>query len=298
MSVTDKTASRPPGHGDHIIDRLIEERAPRLVARPRLWAAFRRLVAPSLNYAKAVEMCDAVAGLDGAAAMDRLAGIMDLDIEVSGLENIPESGPVFLVGNHPTGLADGFALWSAAAPRRPDLAFLANRDAIRAVPGLADLMIPVQWRHSERSTATTRQTLMGVARMVKAGRAVAIFPSGRIAYLSPRGLTERPWEHTVVRLARKFRVPVVPFRLHGRNSALFYGLSQISTELRDVTLFREMLNKRGHAVPIAFGAPIPPEAFDRGDLDALTERLKQHVLQEVEDGRPFRPERGSGAGRD
>ena len=44
-------------------------------------------------------------------------------------------------------------------------------------------------------------------------------------------------------LARRFSAPIVPLHIRARNSWLFYALSQLSHELRDITLFHELLNK-------------------------------------------------------
>ena len=82
---------------------------------------------------------------------------------------------------------------------------------------------------------------------------------------------------TVVTLARKFNAPILPLHIRARNSWLFYGLSQLSTELRDVTLFHELLNKRGRRFELTFG-----DLIDAADLpDDPVALLQHHVEDEL-----------------
>jgi putative hemolysin len=89
-------------------------------------------------------------------------------------------------------------------------------------------------------------------------------------------MEEKDWFPTVVALARKQGAPVVPLNLDARNSALYYLLCDLSNELRDITLFHELLNKTGSKIRMTFGQPISPDRL-KGDPAELTEELKKHV---------------------
>ena len=267
-----------PGASDHIVDTLIEERAGRLLEHPWLWQSFRAVCNPLLQYHQAIALADEVAPMAGRQVFEHVSRRLALRTEVRGLEHLPKSGFFFVAANHPTGIADGVAVYDAMQPVRPDLCFMANRDAIRVAPGLADMIIPVDWRKAFRSTAKTRETLQGLAGAVKAGRPVVVFPSGRLAYLRWHGLAERPWLATTVTLARKYRAPILPLRIQGRNSALYYALAQISDELRDITIFNEFLNKRGYRYRMTFGAPVQPESLPE-DPEAAITALQRQVEQ-------------------
>jgi putative hemolysin len=106
------------------------------------------------------------------------------------------------------------------------------------------------------------------------------FPSGRLAYLHWRGLKERPWIPTVVTLARKFGAPILPLHIRARNSWQFYALSQVSHELRDVTLFHELLNKRGRRFDLTMGLPIDSSDLPDDPSDAVR-ALQHHVEHEL-----------------
>src|SRR5690554_3708324 len=129
----------------HIVDDLIRERSLKLSRHP-LWPLIRPVLYRVLHYREAVRMADAIAPLSGWDAMEHVSRLLDLDLTVQGLENIPQHGSFILAPNHPTGIADGVAVFDALKDRRSDMSFFANRDALRVSPGFRDLMIPVEWR--------------------------------------------------------------------------------------------------------------------------------------------------------
>lgn len=269
-----------PAAAPHVVDRLIEERAPTLVGRRASYWLLRRALYPYLGYAAAKAAIDRVQGLAGAAIMDVAAAEVAMTVRCLGLTRLPARGRIVIAANHPTGLADGVALWRALSPIRADLRILANGDALRIAPTLADLFIPVEWVQARRHPATSRRVLADIGRSFRNEAAVVFFPSGRLAYLGRGGLRERPWLPTVVSLARKFGAPIVPLHIRARNSWLFYALSQLSQELRDITLFRELLNKRGQRFDLTVGMPIEPEDLPADPVVAVR-LLQRHVERDL-----------------
>jgi putative hemolysin len=264
---------------EHIVDQLIAERATRLSRHP-LWPLLRSILYRVFHYRQAVSMADDIATLSGHEAMAYLSALLSLDISVAGEDNIPSSGGFILAPTHPTGIADGIAIFDLLKGIRPDMAIFANRDALRVAPGFADLIIPVEWREGEKTHAKSRDTLEMMARAFLSKRAIVLFPSGRIAYWNEGHLTERPWQASIVSLARRYDFPVVPARITARNSGLFYLLSKYSTELRDMTVFHELLNKTGRAFSITIGRKIPAAALS-GDANAVARQLQQHAVERL-----------------
>lgn len=260
----------------HIIDRLIEERATRM-SKTALWPVLRPILYRAFQYRRAVSLADRIAPMSGHDAMAHLSALLSLDMEVSGLSNIPPSGGFILAPSHPTGIADGIAVFDLLRNIRPDMAIFANRDAERVAPGFRDLIIPVEWRQDEKTHAKSRDTLEMTARAFMQKRAIVLFPSGRIAYWHEGTLTERPWQTSLVSLARRYDFPVVPARMTARNSGLFYFLSKYSTELRDMTIFRELLNKKGRSYSITIGRPIQPAHLE-GEPGEVIARLQEHTV--------------------
>lgn len=259
----------------HIVDVLIEERCPRLRASPA-WPVARPLLYAILGYGKARRMADELVQLTGRESFDRLSRQLAFDISVDGIERLPEKGRCIVAANHPTGLADGVAVWDLLKQKRDDIIFFANADAIRVNPRFEDVIIPVEWVAEKRSPAKTRETLKRAAAAFAEEKCVVIFPSGRLAKKENGRMIEKDWFPTVVGLARKQNAPVIPLNLDARNSALYYLFCDLSNELRDITLFNELLNKRGSKFRMTFGETISPAAL-AGDPVQLTEALKAHV---------------------
>ena len=69
---------------------------------------------------------------------------------------------------------------------------------------------------------------------------------------------------------------MIPMHLSGPSSTLFHFFNRFSNELRDITLFHELLNKRGREFSLILGPPVPPDALDV-DAVAATEALKAYV---------------------
>ncbi len=276
------------GSGQHIVDVLIAERAPRLAASPA-WPLARPLLYRLLNYRRARRMADAIAPLPGIEALEHVSRLLEVKVEVSGLERIPSSGRLVIVSNHPTGIADGIAAWDTLRDRRPDLCFYANADAHRVVPGFSDVLIPVEWVAAKRTREHTRTTLHMTRQAMEAGRALAIFPAGRLARRTPDGrLSDPPWMSTAVSIARRHEAPVAPVHMTGPWSTLFHAFDRISKELRDITLFHELLNKRGGRFTLTVGPLVCPDRLG-GDAEAATLALKTYVEQILPDDpdRPF-----------
>jgi putative hemolysin len=223
-----------------------------------------------------------MAPLSGAAAMDYCSRLLSLDLDIEGLQHVPAEGPFILAANHPTGIADGVAVYDALRRARSDIAIFTNRDAIRVNPRLADFLIPVEWREDLRDRTKMKETLRLSSRAFSEGRAVVIFPSGRIAFWRNGRLNERPWMTSAVTLARKQGVPVVPVNVQARNSPLFYWFANSGfIELRDMTVFHELLNKRGKTFRIRFGALISKERIAEGDPAEVTKRLQEHTVERI-----------------
>jgi len=266
----------PASPGQHIVDVLIAERAPRLAASPA-WPIARPLLYRLLDYRRARDMADAIAPLQGREALDYVSRLLEVKVEVRGLERIPEAGRLVIVANHPTGIADGVAAWDALRGRRPDLCFYANADAHRVVPGFSDVLIPVEWVEAKRTRERTRTTLQMTREAMEAGRALAIFPAGRLARRGADGrLSDPPWMSSALSIARRYDAPVAPVHVTGPYSTLFHAFDRVSQELRDVTLFHELLNKRGGRFTLTVGPVIPPDRLD-ADAEVATDALKAYV---------------------
>ncbi len=274
--ISDRLHVLTHGRPGHVVDKLIAERGGRLVQHPA-WPLMRPILYATLNYSAAVRMADDIAPMSGQQSFEYLSNILKLDIQSRGEERIPSKGGFLLVANHPTGMADGVAMFDFLSRNRPDMMFFANRDAIRVNQRFDEIIIPVEWREDFKSREKTRETLQLTNQAVQDGKATVLFPSGRIAFWHKGRLTERPWKVSAVTLARRHDLPIVPVNISARNSGLFYWLSKHSTELRDMTVFHELLNKKGQTFRFTVGDPIMPDTLDSDPAEAV-KALEYHTV--------------------
>ena len=260
----------------HIVDVLIAERAPRLT-RSAAWPVVRPLLYRLLDYNRARAMAEAIGPMSGRAALDHVSDLLALTVETQNLDRLPETGRCLVVCNHPTGIADGLAVHDAIRLVRDDVIYFANADALRVSPRLSETIVPVEWVTAKRTREKTRATLLAAKEAFEAERCVVMFPAGRLARVDAQGrLTDPEWAATAASLARKYEAPVVPIHVAGPTSRLFHLFDRFSQELRDITLFHELLNKQGRAFDLSVGHPIPSERLDI-DAARATEALKTFV---------------------
>lgn len=259
----------------HIVDTLIEERAPHLSSGP-YWPLLRPLLYAVLNYAKARGMADAMGPMGGREALDYVSRLLSVHVEMTGLERLPASGPFLILANHPTGITDGVAVYDALKTVRPDTLFYANSDAHRVCAQFDEVLIPVEWVAHKRTRERTRLTLKMTEQAFDEGRPIMIFPAGRLARKRNGVLTDPEWMPTAMSLARKYKVPVAPVHVAGPYAFWFHTFGAFSAELRDITLFHELLNKAGKTYDLTFGPLISHETLG-ADAASATRRVKHYV---------------------
>lgn len=269
----------------HIVDVLIEERAP-LLSSSWFWPLVRPPLYQILNYQKARGMADAIRVMGGQEAMRYLSRLLRLQISVTRAERLRREGSFLILANHPTGITDGIAMYDAVVPTRPDVLFYANSDAHRVCPRFDEALIPVEWVPEKRSRERTRVTLKMTAEAVNAGKPIMIFPAGRLARLWQGQPTDPEWQSTAVSLSRKYAIPIVPALITGPYATLFHFFNTFSKELRDITLFHELLNKEGRAYQLVFGPDITPDQIAEAGDGVSASRKVKHYIERVLPGAP------------
>jgi putative hemolysin len=277
MTASQGAVRRGTGRHDHIIDVLIEERAPKLSSSPA-WPLIRPPLYALLNYGKARRMADAIAELPGRRALDYVSRMLSVKLDVAGLEHVPKSGRLIVVCNHPTGIADGIAVYDALRRVRQDLMFYANADAERVSPRFTEALIPVEWVDDKRTRERTRQTLTMTRQLLEAEGVLVVFPAGRIARIRPdHTARDIAWMPTALSVARKYEAPVLPIHVSGPSPTLFHLFHRVSSELRDMTLFHELLNKRGRRFRLTIGPLIGAGQIDAEDAPALQAYVEEQL---------------------
>ena len=279
FGLTTATVSSDRRRSSHIVDALIAERAPTLSRGP-LWPVLRPLLYTLLDYDKARRFADSIATREGRETLELVSEFLRVRVTVSGLERVPRTGRLVIVCNHPTSVTDGVAVYDALKVVRPDLTFYVNADALRVSPGLAEVVIPVEWMPHKRTRAHSRDTLRRTREVMESEGALMIFPAGRLAERVKgdrrRRSADTPWAVGAFAVARNFNAPILPMNLTGPWSTLFQFFHGVSEELRDVTLFHEMLNKAGGAFSLTIGPLIEAGSLG-GDANAVATAIQAYV---------------------
>ncbi len=280
------TLIRAEARGDHIIDRLIAERAPKLAAGPA-WPLVKPILYALLDYGRARRLADAIAPMGGRDALAFVSELMAVQVETRGLEQVPRVGRAIAVVNHPTGIADAVAVCDALKAVRPDLIFYANSDAHRVARGFDEVAIPVEWRQERRTRQGARLALIATRAAMEAEQLLVVFPAGRLSRRRGGVLGDLAWAPSAFSVARKCQAAILPMHLAGPRSALFHFFDGFSAELRDITLFHELLNKRGKAFRLTVGPAVPPARLP-ADASEAAAAMKAYV-ENVLPGDPARP---------
>lgn len=150
----------------------------------------------------------------------------------SGALPAPETRPVFLA-NHPTGGLDGILILHWLSTYYPGIRLIVN-DLLWNIHHMRPYIVPVDMY------GDSRKALRTLVDAFEGDLPLMVFPSGRTARKKNGVLTEEPWRKNSVKMALKHQRTVVPIRIDGYNSRLFYGVAWLRTLLR-IPLNLEML---------------------------------------------------------
>jgi len=192
------------------------------------------------------------------------------------LEQIPEHGPLVIIANHPTGTLDGLALLYAVSRVRRDVKVVTNRMLSHLAP-LSSLFIPVD----NLGGRTRKASLQLMEAQLQAGGVLIFFPAGEVSRLTRKGVRDGEWHSGFVKMAAKFRTPLLPVHIRAHNSPLFYASTLLSSTLPMLLLMQQMFRRQGSTLPIHIGQRIP---FDSWFSPHLTPRdtagkCRQHAIR-------------------
>jgi len=260
----------------HPIDEILEERCPNLMKNKILWSLIRPFVFKIFKYHEAKKIVKDISKKSGFDCFSYLTNFLQSNHNIQNIENVPKNGPIILAGNHPTGLTDGIVMFDVLKERRPDFTMYANSDMIKLAKGFEDIIIPVDWNEKNKSSKKSRMILKRTKDTLIKKKALLVFPSSRLSKRKGMHLYERPWITTIIKLSKKFNAPIIPFHMSATNSFLFYFLEIVNTELKDISLFKELINKRDLKYNIKFGKRIEPSSIDI-DYEKETKNIQNYV---------------------
>ncbi|MEQ8257230.1 MULTISPECIES: lysophospholipid acyltransferase family protein [Roseovarius] len=198
------------------------------------------------------------------------------------IDNIPETGPVVIVANHPHGLVDGMILADLIGRRRTDYKILTRALLTGIDEVAASYMISVPFPHepdAQRKSVEMRAKAMA---HLKEGGAISVFPSGVVAssdsLFGP--VREREWNVFTAQMIRRSGATVVPIYFPGANSRAYQMANCISPTLRQSLLLHEVVRGCNHPQKPVVGPPITQEQMELLDKDprGFMAWLREHTL--------------------
>lgn len=210
--------------------------------------------------------------------------ILRLDIRTQGksLDQVPRSGGLLLIANHPYGIVDGLTIGHLGQKLRSKVHILTN-SLLCQTEEIRPYLLPVDFSGTAEARRISGETRRRAAEALAAGEAVAIFPAGGVATANKplRGAAvDAEWHPFVGRLATMPGVTTLPLHFSGQNSRLFQIASHLSYPLRVALIFHETRRKIGRQVRVTLGNPIPAadlRAMDRGEVARHLRRVTMEL---------------------
>lgn len=207
---------------------------------------------------------------------------LSLDIMSGALSNIPKSGPVILIANHPYGILDGLMMGLILSRRRGDFRILAN-SVFQKADALNRITLPISFDATKDAVKQNLQTRKTALEYLGQGGAMGVFPGGTVSTaLRPLGTPLDPgWRVFTARLAAKSGAAVVPLYFDGQTSRMFQLASHMHNTLRLGLLIKEFRKRVDTQVRVAIGRPIDADeiATRAKDARAMMDFLRQSTYE-------------------
>lgn len=187
----------------------------------------------------------------------------NIKLEVTGIENIPQTGGVTLAMNHPLGGMDALALVTALKNHRTDLKFIVN-DILLHLESMKGMFVGVN-KHGKNSNSN----LLKIDEIFSTNSAVCIFPAGLVSRKTNGIVKDLGWKKAFVSLSTKHNQPIVPIYIDGKLSNFFYRLANIRKKLgikANIEMFYladELFKQKNVSMKITIGKPIFPTELDK-----------------------------------
>ncbi|PUE66100.1 lysophospholipid acyltransferase family protein [Arcobacter caeni] len=214
--------------------------------------------------------------LKGFEFVDAVLDYFDFDYTVSSndLQNIPSSGKVVIIANHPLGGLDALCLLRLIGQVRKDVRIIAN-DFLEGFEALNSLFITINNYKLKQSTSDIKK----IYEALNNEEALIIFPAGEVSRATTKGIKDPNWNKGFLNFAQNSNAPILPIFLDAKNSKTFYTISIINKTFSTLLLSNEMFNKKSKRIAIKIGQIIPNENITPKGIDKkfLLNLYKKHL---------------------
>lgn len=204
---------------------------------------------------------------------------VDFVMDQASLANIPKTGAVIVVANHPHGALDGVGMIDLLARHRPDVRVMANH-LLEAFVELKSTFIGVDPFGGKAAARFNVRAVRKALNWLRDGGLLMMFPGGEVSSFNwrQRRIVDPEWDSGIGWLVEKSDAPVVPTFIDGRNSIGFQCAGMVHERLRTMLLVREMMNHRGSVVSVKTAPPIEAETLRLlGSREAIAPYLQTNT---------------------
>ncbi|CAN5179464.1 1-acyl-sn-glycerol-3-phosphate acyltransferase [soil metagenome] len=204
----------------------------------------------------------------------------DVNVECTGLENIPDKGGCIVVCNHPLGGLDGIAVMHEVGKVRPDIKALVN-DILMTLENLSMLLIPIN-KHGKNAIDNIRKINNAYA----SDECLIVFPAGLVSRKQKGKIKDLEWKKSFVTKAVRHKHTIIPLYVEAKNSSFFYNLARlrkkvgIKVNIEMFFLVDEAYKQKGKTIRLIIGQPISSNVFDKKYTDEIwAEKVQRHIYE-------------------
>jgi len=205
-------------------------------------------------------------------------------VDEEDLKKIPSEGPFITVSNHPFGVVDGLILLKMMLSRRKDFKLMANF-LLEQVEPMKEMIFSLNPFEGESATRSSFRGLKQGKLHLKNQHCLGVFPAGEVSALRGlKGVGDKEWSKTVMKMVKNANVPIIPIYFHGSNSFMFHLLGLLNPKLRTARLPHEVLNKSNKMIRVKVGNIIAAEEiqiFEKTEQLSAFLRAKTYALGSV-----------------
>ncbi|HIM93711.1 MAG TPA: GNAT family N-acetyltransferase [Campylobacterales bacterium] len=200
------------------------------------------------------------------------------------IENIPPSGRIVIIANHPLGALDALSLIHMVRRVRSDIKILAN-DMLAEIEQLHSILVGVD----SFGTGVNRESVREIHQVLKNEEALIIFPSGEVSRARPNGVKDTRWHKGFLKFAEKNSSPILPIHINAKNSALFYTISTLNKSISSFLLPHEMFKQKNGSLDFTIGEIIPHKSFANSPLhiNIQVKLFRKHLYRIAKDKKPI-----------
>jgi len=188
---------------------------------------------------------------------------LSLDVVSGSLDNIPKTGPVVVLSNHPYGILDGLMLGQIMSHTRGDFRILAHKVFGKA-EDIGKVILPISFDETREAMTMNLNTRKQALSYLGDGGAVGIFPGGSVS--SPEKMFGFPmdpaWRTFSAKMIAKSGATVVPVFFEGHNSRRFQVFGRMNRTIRTALLLNEFKRRLNKPVKVAIGEPLDQDALN------------------------------------